>query len=45
MMAGLLIRVPQEASGPAGSRSRNQPTIHDLQRRGAGGRQQDRGVS
>lgn len=45
MMAGLLIRVPQKAGGSAGPRSRNQPSIHDLQRRGSGGRQQDRGVS
>ncbi|XP_016093499.1 DNA ligase 1-like isoform X3 [Sinocyclocheilus grahami] len=35
----------KKAGGSAGSRSRNQPSIHDLQRRGAGGRQQDRGVS
>ncbi len=45
MTAGLLIRVPQKAGGSSGSRSRNQSSIHDLQRRGAGGRQQDRGVS
>ncbi len=36
MTAGLLIRVPQKAGGSSGSRSRNQSSIHDLQRRGAG---------
>lgn len=34
----------QEAGRPAGPRSRNQPSLRHLQRRGQGRRQQDRGV-